>query len=56
MSEAPRVDDEIRFREDGRIPVGIWIVWAVFAVWATWYAATYAWPDFVAWWSEVKTR
>lgn len=48
--------DELQYREDGKIPVGIWIVWAGFAVWAAWYAATYAWPDFLAWLHEVGAR
>lgn len=48
--EAPRVDEaEVTYRDDGKIPIGIWVVWLGFAIFAVVYAYRYAWPDFLVW-------
>lgn len=45
---------EITYREDGEIPILIWIVWLGFAAFAAYYIAKWALPDFWVWWREAK--
>lgn len=46
--------DEITYREDGNIPVGIWLVWLGFFAFAIYYISRWAAPDFLVWWKEAK--
>ena len=54
MTNGIQDEPKIQYREDGKIPIGIWIVWLAYAVFAIVYASKYAWPDFVKWVSEVR--
>ncbi|MBI3817464.1 MAG: hypothetical protein HY286_02145 [Planctomycetes bacterium] len=47
-------DVEITYREDGKIPIGIWIVWIAFFVFMIIYVSKWALPDFQQWWHEAK--
>jgi hypothetical protein len=54
MTNGTQDEPKIQYREDGKIPIGIWIVWLAYAVFAIVYASRYAWPDFVKWVAEVR--
>jgi hypothetical protein len=47
-------DVQITYREDGRVPLAIWVVWLAFAIFAVFYIMHWALPDFQKWSQEAR--
>lgn len=49
-------EERIEYREDGKIPIAIWLVWLGFAIFAAIYISRYAYPDFQRWLHETTAK
>lgn len=45
---------QITYREDGDVPMAIWLVWLGFAIFAAYYLARWTIPDFLRWMAESR--